>query len=324
MATAPTQIEPVGGGRVPPPVGRAARARARRGAGAGSLVTPYLFLAPYLLLFTVFIFLPALYGIWVSLHNWDFLLPGKPFVGFENYAELLNPNSVNFDPFWNSMIATGKFTLYSVPLLIVAPLMVALILNQKFKGRNFFRAVYFAPYVLGGAVIGVLFAFLLDPSIGIVNFYLEKLGFRENIPWTTDVPWAYWSLVVATVWWTLGFNAVIFLAGVQDIPAELYEAAKVDGAGRFSRFRNVTLPGLRPVLLFVIVITILASANVFAQPFLITEGQPGQETRSAIMYIAEKGLREFQMGAAAAMSFILAFFLLIISVLNFAFFRERG
>ena len=126
-----------------------------------------------------------------------------------------------------------------------------------------------------------------------------------------------------TVWWTLGYNAVIYLAGLQDIPRELYEAAKVDNAGRWSRFRHVTLPGLRPVLVFVVTVTILACANMFGQALLITEGAPGNETRTAIMFIFQEGLRDFRMGNAAAMSYVLAFFLMIISLLNFAIFRER-
>ena len=121
-------------------------------------------------------------------------------------------------------------------------------MNEKFRGRNLFRAVYFAPYVLGVAVIGVLWRFLLDANIGLVNHYLGALGLPDDIAWTTSTPAAWVALVGVTVWWTLGFNAVIYLAGLQDIPPELYEAAKIDGANRWQRFRNVTLPGLRPVL----------------------------------------------------------------------------
>jgi len=283
-----------------------------------------MFLAPYLLLFLVFVVIPAVYGFWISLHNWDYLLPGKPFVGLENYVNLFTPGSTTSGPFWNSMEATGKFTLYSVPLLLVIPLLVALILNQKFPGRTFFRAVFFAPYVLGVAVIGILWRFILDPNVGLLNYYLGLIpGVPDNIPWTTATPWAWAALVIPTVWWTMGFNAVIYLAGLQDINSELYEAAKVDGANRWQRFRNVTLPGLRPVLFFVLTITILASANVFGQAYLITQGAPGNETRTAIMYIAETGLRQFQMGSAAAMSYVLALFLAVISVVNFVFFRNR-
>jgi multiple sugar transport system permease protein len=288
-----------------------------------SPVTPYLFMAPYLTLFLIFVLIPAGFGIWISLHNWDYLLPGKPWVGLQNYANLFTPGSSTFEPFWQSMEATGKFTLYSVPLLVVIPLLIALILNQSFPGRGFFRAMYFAPYVLGVAVIGILWRFLLDPNVGLVNYYLGQLGLPDNIPWTTALPWGWISLVGVTVWWTLGFNAVIYLAGLQDIPRELYEAAKVDGANRWQRFRHVTLPGLRPVLLLVVIITILASANMFGQAFLITQGAPGNETRTAIMYIAEEGLASFRMGNAAAMSYVLAVFLMIISVLNFVFFRQK-
>jgi multiple sugar transport system permease protein len=129
--------------------------------------------------------------------------------------------------------------------------------------------------------------------------------------------------VGVTVWWTLGFNAVIYLAGLQDIPAELYEAAKVDGANKWQSFRNVTLPGLRPVLAFVTMITIIASANVFGQPYLMTKGAPGTETRTAIYYIADTGLRNFQMGDAAAMSYLLTVILMVLSVGVFWLFRER-
>jgi multiple sugar transport system permease protein len=130
-------------------------------------------------------------------------------------------------------------------------------------------------------------------------------------------------LVGVTVWWTLGFNAVIYLAGLQDIDPALYDAAKVDGANRWQRFWHVTLPGLRPVLLFVITITILASANMFGQSYLITEGAPSESTQTAVMYIAEEGLRNYRMGSAAAMSYVLALFLMVISVLNFVFLRRK-
>ncbi len=319
----PSTIEQAGGGRPLPPLARAAQAGVPRSGVTASTLTPYLFLAPYLVLFSVFIVVPAVYGFWISLHSWDYLLPNKPWVGFQNYVDLFTPGTLTSGNFWQSMQATGIFTLFSVPFLLVLPLAVALILNQKFRGRNFFRAVYFAPYVLGVAVIGVLWTFLLDPNIGVVNYYLEKLGATENIAWTTSLPWAWIALVGTTVWWTLGYNAVIYLAGLQDIPQELYEAAKVDGASRWGRFRHVTLPGLKPVLLFVVTITVLASANMFGQAWLITEGAPGNETRTAIMYIAQEGLRSFRMGNAAAMSYVLAVFLLVVSLVNFALFRER-
>src|ERR671913_76581 len=320
------------GGRAAPPAagpgaGQLRRGRGRLGAaggrGGGGIV-PYLFLAPYLLLFGLFVLAPSVYVIWISLHDWDFLLPGKPFVGLQNYLNLFKSGTVTSEPFWQAMTATGKFVLYSVPLLVAVPLAVAVMLNQRFPGRNFFRAAYFAPYVLGVAVVGILWRFLLDPNIGLVNHYLGVLGLPDNTPWITALPWAWVSLVGVTVWWTLGFNTVIYLAGLQDIDPALYDAAKVDGANGWQRFLNVTLPGLRPILLFVVTVTILASANVFGQPYIITQGAPGEETTVAIMYIAETGLRQFNMGAAAAMSYLLALALILVSIVNFVVFRNRG
>jgi multiple sugar transport system permease protein len=196
------------------------------------------------------------------------------------------------------------------------------LLNRAFPGRTFFRAVYFAPYVLGVAVIGLMFRYILDTNFGILNAFLGLFGVGE-IGWTNDQPWAWIGLVGLTVWWTLGFNAVIYLAGLQDIPAEQYEAAELDGANRWQQFWNVTVPGLRPVFVFVVTITILASANMFGQAVLVTQGAPGDSTTTAIMVITDTGLSQFRMGSATAMSYLLALCLAIISLVNFAIFRER-
>ncbi|MFS0699795.1 carbohydrate ABC transporter permease [Cellulomonas sp. 179-A 4D5 NHS] len=283
----------------------------------------WLFLAPYLVLFTVFVLLPLGWGIWISLHDYDYTLPDKPFVGLDNYSGLITGDSAFAATFWQAMRGTGIFTLASVPLLLVLPLLVALMMNLKFKGRNFFRAIYFAPYVLGVAVVAVLWRYLLDTNIGLVNQYLGAVGLDSTIPWLTQLPWGWISLVGVTVWWTIGFNAVIYLAALQDISPELYEAAKMDGASALQRFRNVTLPGLRPVLLFVTSVTIIASVNMFGQSFLMTQGGPGTETRTAIYQIADTGLTNFNSGMASAMSMIFTVFLAIVSILVFVLFRER-
>jgi len=286
--------------------------------------TPWAFLAPYLVLFIGFVLLPIFLGLWISLHDWDFTLPGKPFVGLDNYVALFDSTSLPFKQFWNAMQATGIFVLFSVPLLLIVPLAVAMVMNQSFRGRNVFRSIFFAPYVLGVAVVGVLWRFLLDANIGVINAFLGAVGLPSSTPWLSSIPEAWVSLVAVTVWWTLGFNAVIFLAGLQDVPGELYEAARVDGAGAWGRFRHVTLPSLRPVTMFITMVTIIASANMFGQAFIMTNGAPGQETRTAIYYIAETGLRNFQMGQAAAASWLLTLALMLLSVVVFAVFRERG
>src|SRR5215213_9061220 len=160
MATA-TAVSPASGTKT---ANRRAGKEQRFGGVHGSRATPYLFLVPYLLLFVTFVLVPAVFGIWISLHNWDFLLPGKPWVGLDNYTALFDPESVQFEPFWHSMRATAIFTVASVPFLITIPLALAVLLNRQFPGRTFFRAVFFAPYVLGVAVIGLMWQYLLDPS----------------------------------------------------------------------------------------------------------------------------------------------------------------
>ncbi|MFP5335253.1 MAG: carbohydrate ABC transporter permease [Actinomycetes bacterium] len=315
--TAPQGVAAGAGGvRRPGPAG------ARRSPSQARPLTAYLFLAPYVVLFAVFVLGPVLYGLWISLHNWDFLLPGKPFVGARNYVDLFTEGSVTNGPFWGAMRATGIFMVLSVPLLIVIPLALAVALRPSFRGRSFFRAVIFAPFVLGVAVVGLLWRFLLDPNVGVLDYYLGVLGI-DGPAWTSQTPWVWAALVGPTIWWTAGYNTVIFLAGLQDIPAELYEAAEMDGASAWQRFTSVTLPSLRPVLIFVVTITILASANVFGQPYLITEGQPGNETRSLIMLIGEEGLRAFKMGSAAAMSTVMTVALMIVSLLTWLATRER-
>lgn len=284
----------------------------------------YLFLAPFLVLFLAFVIAPAIFGLWMSLTNWSPFRDVQSFVGLQNYIDLFTPGSATSGDFWQSMAATGIFVIASVPFLIVVPLLVAMLLNRKIRGGTVFRTVFFAPYVLGVAVIGVIWGYILDTQSGILNHLLGLLGLPSNIPWTVDVPWAWVSLVGVTVWWTMGLNTIIILAGLKGINADLYEAASLDGAGPWSAFTNITLPGLRPVMIFITTTTILASANMFGQSYLLTKGGPGNSTRTAIMYIADQGLSQNNMAPAAAMSYVLFVALSIVSIINFRLQRERS
>ena len=285
-------------------------------------LTPYLFLLPFLILLLTFVVGPAFFGIWISLHSWDYMLPDRPFVGLKNYQDLFTPGSLTFEPFWNGMRATAIFTVVSVPFLVTLPLVVALILNRRFPGRNVFRAIIFAPFVLGIAIVGLLWNYLLDTQFGLINAFLSIFGVAP-IGWTQEQPAAWVALVAMTVWWTLGFNCVIYLAGLQSLPDEHYEAAELDGAGVWGKFRYITIPGLRNIFVFVITMTILASANMFGQSYLVTQGGPGDSTRTALMVMTEEGLRRFQMGTASSMSYLLAIFLAVIAIANFTLLRER-
>ena len=285
----------------------------------GNPFVPWLFLAPFLLLFVGFVVVPAFYGLWISLHDWDFTLERRPFVGLQNYKDIFDSEAVISEPFWNGMRNTGLFVLLSVPFLVSLPLALALLLNREFPGRTFFRATFFAPYVLGVAVIGVMWRYLLDGQFGFINFI-----FGTEIQWTTSQPWAWIALVGVTVWWTIGFNAIIYMAGLADIPTEHYEAASLDGASPWQKFRYITLPGLRPVLIFIFITTVLASANMFGQSYLITNGGPTESTRTVLMVMTDLGFSQSRAGAAAAESFVLALFLALVSIVQFWLLRDRG
>ncbi|MGF0117602.1 carbohydrate ABC transporter permease [Promicromonospora sp. Marseille-Q5078] len=305
-------------------IAAAARAAPRQRLRRNSPWTALAFLLPFLALFVVFVIVPIGAALWASLHRWSLGLPGRPWVGASNYAELFAGTSVTSVEFWKGMQATGIFSAAAAPLLVVVPLALALLLHRKFPGRTFFRAVYFAPYVFGVAVVGLLWHYLLDRQLGPVNQLLGAVGLPDDIAWTTTLPAGWFALVGVTVWWTVGFNAVIYLAALQDIPKELYEAATIDGAGAWRRFRTVTLPGIGRVLQFVVTITIIACANMYGQSALITQEQPGTDTRTAIGYIAQTGIEAFDIGTASAMSMILAVILMAASALVLLAFRKVG
>lgn len=290
-------------------------------------LTPYLFILPHLIFFALFIGYPFFRGFWISLHAYDYLRPDRTeFVGLGNYLALFTPGTVKFAEFWNAMQNTLEFVLLSVPPLVVIPLALAVLLNVRIPGRNFFRALYFAPWVLSVAVVGILWWWIFQSQGGLINYYLWDLGIRPP-RWLSTMPWAWFAIVIATVWWTSGFNMIIFLAALQDIPTHLYEAAAIDGANGWQMFWKITMPLLKPVFIFVVIITIIASFNLFGQPFFMTQGGPAQPggggATEPVMYriYIEGFVRPFQ-GSAAAMSFVVAAFMIAFSYLNFRIFRR--
>ncbi len=282
--------------------------------------TPYLFILPHLIFFAAFLGYPFFYGFYISLFNFDFLLPDfRPFVGLQNYQNLFDPGSIQYADFWTGMRNTGLFVLYSVPPLVIVPLLLAVLLNGKYRGRNVFRGIYFAPWSLSVTVAALTWWWIFQDQGGLMNFYLGRLGLPQP-SWLGALPWAWVAITVMTVWWTVGFNTIIFLAALTDIPDSLYEAASIDGANSFDKFFRITLPMLRPVILFIITITIIASFNLFGQPWVMTRGGPAQGTETVMMRIYFEGFRTFRMGSAAAMSFFVAAIMLIFTGLNFRLF----
>lgn len=292
--------------------------------------TPYLFILPHLILFGTFIGWPFINGLLISFQQYDILRPeANKFIGLNNYANFFNPSSIHFHTFWNALVNTLQFVLYSVPPLVILALLLALLLNSKVPGVNLFRGIYFAPWVLSVAVIGILWWWIFQSQGGLLNYYLSNWGFTPP-RWLSTVPWAWVAITVATVWWTVGFNMIILLAALQDIPDQLYEAASIDGATGAQAFWRITLPMLRPVLAFVVTITIIASFNLFGQPFFMTQGNPpaagGGGSTEPIMYrIYITGFTgSADQGRASSMGFLVAIMMIIVSFVNFRLFRERN
>ena len=308
------------------PAARQDRGTARKARRRLNL-TPYLFVLPHLVFFGAFLAWPLGYGIYISLYEYDFAFPGyRPFVGLANYIDLFDPSSVQFDNFWRAMKNTGVFVLWSLPPLVLVALFLAVLLNGRYPGRNFFRGLYFAPWALSSVVASLVGWWVFQSEGGLVNIFVSSLGLPEPT-WLGSMPWAWIAITVVTVWWTVGFNTIIFLAALQDIPHTYYDAASIDGANVWQQFLHITLPSLRPVLLFIVTITLIASANLFTQPIIMTNGGPALRTESIIMRIYREGFQTFRMGSASAMSVILAIILLVLTIVNFRVFgrtNQRG
>lgn len=289
---------------------------------------PYVFILPHLLFFALYLGYPFFFGLYTSFLQYDYLRPANTqFVGLQNYLTIFTRGSVQFAEFWNALGNTLEFVLISVPPLIIIPLILAVLLNTKTPGRNFFRAIYFAPWVLSAAVVGLLGFWVFQSQGGLINYYLADWGLTTP-RWLSSMPWAWIAILATTVWWVSGFNMIILLAALQDIPESLYEAASIDGATNVQAFLRITMPMLRPVMVFIITITIISSFNLFAQPFFMTNGGPAQSggggaTEPIMLRIYREGFVRNLQGSAAAMSFVVATIMVLFSYVNFKVFRTR-
>ncbi|HKG18634.1 MAG TPA: sugar ABC transporter permease [Candidatus Limnocylindrales bacterium] len=285
----------------------------------------YLFILPHFALFLFMVGIPFIYNIYLSLSDYTFG-GSETFVGLDNFARLADPTDFHFPVFWGGLWNTVIFVLISTPMLVISGLFLAILVNGKYRGRNAFRAIYFAPWTLGIAVVGLLWWWIFNGSFGLLTNVLTSFGITSP-QWLTTNPWAWISILLTTLWWTVGYNTIILLAGLQSIPVELYEAATVDGANRWQQFRSITVPSLRPVLLLVITLQLIASFNLVGQPQIMTGGGPGNETRSVLQYVYDTGFTaggQYQLGQAAAMALIVAVIMLVISVINFRVFRSEA
>jgi multiple sugar transport system permease protein len=282
----------------------------------------YLFLLPALALVGVFFFLPVVASLLLSFTDFDLYaigdLANARLVGLRNYAQLVQ-NSV----FWLALKNTFYFALVGGPLTVATSLGAALLLNAKLvRAKSFFRTVYFAPFVTTLVAVAIVWRYLYHPRYGLLNYALAQVGLGP-VDWLGDPRWAMPAIIVMAVWKNFGYNMLIFIAGLQAIPEELYEAARLDGAGPLRQFRNVTLPMLGPTLLFVGVITMIGYFQLFAEPYVMTQGGPLRSTTSVVLLMYEEGFRWWRMGNAAAIAFVLFVVILLATLVQFRLQRER-
>jgi multiple sugar transport system permease protein len=294
---------------------QASRARTRLKPGS---LSPYLYLAPFLVFFVVFQIYPIFQGLYVSLTRWDLATPAR-FIGITNYVNLLTMDTL----FWKALRNTSLFVALNAPLAVVVPLGLAILVNEPIHGRAIFRSAFSTPLMISVASVGVLWQWFYNPAFGLINYYLGLVGLPGQ-SWLTTPSWAMVAVVITTVWWTSGFNMILFLAGLQDIPEHLYDAAKIDGAGSWALFRYVTLPGLRATLLFVGVTTIIGSFRVFGQVFVMTNGGPFDSTRTIVQHIYETGFRYFKMGSASAIAWALFCIVVVFTLIQFRLLKQQA
>jgi len=267
-----------------------------------------LFLAPFVILYVLFIIGPAIYGVVISFFDTSMVHGGLgAFAGLRNYGEALGSSD-----FWSSLWHTILFTLLTTPPLVILALFFALLAERMKRGRWFYRLAFFLPYVLPSAVVALIWIWLYTPVLGLLSSIVTTFGFSEP-NWLGDPNWAMVSLAITTVWWTLGFNFVLYLAGLQEIPRDLYEASSMDGAGPWQQIWRITLPMLARTTTLVVVLQIIASLKVFDQMYIMTSGGPNFSTRSVLEYIYDVGFTNMRTGYAAAASTLFFIVVLIVS-----------
>jgi multiple sugar transport system permease protein len=267
----------------------------------------WLFASPFLVLYGLFLVGPVLIGIVVSLFNTATVTAGLgDWVGTDNYADVLsNPD------FWASMWHSTLFTLFTTPLLVLLPLLFAMFAARISRNQWFFRLAFFAPYVVPSAIVCLIFGFMYTPETGLITQAFTAVGLdAPNFLGSESGGW--FAVVLLTVWWTFGFNFILYTAAIQDIPEELYEAASIDGATPLQQMRSITVPLLRPTISLVLILQLLASLKVFDQIYLLLRGGPENATRPAIQYIFDTGFTSYRGGYAAAATMV--YFVVLVAV----------
>lgn len=278
----------------------------------------YLFVAPATAYLLVFSFVPMAVAAYLSVHRWHLLRPDHPFVGLRNYLDVLG------DPFFRSALCnTFLYAAISVPLGMVFALAVAVLVNQKLRGSAVFRTLFYVPAVSSGVAISMVWIWVFLPHDGLINYCLRGLGLAGDIDFLGREHLAMGALVVMGMWIGLGPRMVIFLAGLQGIPQTLHEAAAIDGAGAWQRFRHITLPLLAPTTFFVLVTSTISALQLFTPVYVMTKGGPRRSTDVVVYHIYKEAWHKFHVGMASAQSYILFAAILLISLVQFRLLRRR-
>lgn len=282
-------------------------------------LSPYVFVSPFFILFAVFGAFPLLFTSWVSLRNWDLIGGDQGFVGLDNYRKVLSD-----DRFWTTVVNTfGIFFLSTVPQLLLA-LLMAYWLNNKLRGRTFFRMGVLVPNITSVAAVAIVFTQLFGREFGLINYVLTSIGF-ERVDWLAQ-RYASWAAIATMIDWRwTGYNALILLAAMQAIPKDLYESASLDGASAMRQFWGITVPLLRPTLLFCVVISTIGGLQIFVEPLLFQNGIGGgslRQSQTIAMFLYEQGFSQFHLGYGAAIAWILFLIIMVASIVNFVIVRR--
>ncbi len=277
----------------------------------------YVFLAPFIIFFAVFVIRAIFTAVNMSFYDYAILKPVHPYVGFNNYKELFSDYV-----WWIALKNTIIFTILTVAGTTSLSLICAVAVTQPIKGAAFFRVLLYMPQLLSVGVVGLIWVWLLSTQFGVLNYGLSFLGI-EPINWLGDLNTVIPALSLTTIWWGFGFPMLIFIAGLQGIPDHLYEAAKIDGANGRQIFFYITLPLLRPTMLFITVTGVIAQFQVFGQPFIMTTGGPGRGSYTVIYYLYEIAWRAFRMGYGSAVAVTLAIIMAVFTLIQFRFLGQR-
>jgi multiple sugar transport system permease protein len=252
---------------------------------------------------------PVVAGFVISFFRWDLITP-PVFIGLDNYQALADDRL-----FWKALRNTTYYVVGSIPPAVTLSLLLALALNQSIRGRAIFRTTFFLPVVSSTVAVAVLWGWMFNTQIGLVNHVLGLVGI-SRIPWITSETWAMPAVIIMSVWKSLGYNMILFLAGLQGIPREYYEAAEIDGAGTIRRFWNITLPLLSPTMFLVVILSVITSFQVFEQTYVLTGGGPANSTLTLVLMIFYRGFQDFRMGYASSIAYVLFSIVFVITLVQ--------